>query len=216
MQGSQSASRRRRDSVTQHRQRLIRYYGRIAQSLLHDPDFREQLRALDEDETSSLRAALQAARAAASKEPPRSVPTAARKAVERMRIALRLPHDWDLFIWCAAVYEGERSRYPICPSFFMASLASGPDRGLFIGVSAQQMAWWNSGALVYALTGFKRMLGSPTKPGRQPDYERAVKLAREHDRMRSWEEVYRRQDSAEGDPTAIRRQVARFRKRGYR
>jgi hypothetical protein len=195
---------------------LLRYYGRVARSLLHDPDVREQLRALGEDKTGSLQASLQAARAAASKGPPRSVPGAARKAIEEIRTALGLPSDWDLFIWCAAVYDGERSRYPICPSLFMASLADGPDKGFFIGVSAQQMAWWNSGALVYAVTGFKRMLGSPTKPGRQPDYERAVKLAEEYDRLGSWEEVYRQQDSAEGDPTAIRRQVDRFRRRGYR
>jgi hypothetical protein len=214
MAESRSPGGKRTRRVTAHRSRLIRYYGRIASALLRDPEFQKRLGELAGSDDPALTQALQAARLRQTV--PETVPSVAEEAVRAIRKQFGVPYDWDRFIWTAAVFEGKRSRYPICPSFTMASLMEGPEQGFFVGITASQMAWWNSGALVYALTGFKSVLGSPTKPGRQPDYERSCQLAQEHQRLGTWEDVYREQEELGTDATAIRRQVKRFRERGYR
>jgi hypothetical protein len=214
MAESRSPGGKKTRRITAHRSRLIRYYGRIAGALLRDPEFQKRLREIAGSLDPAISRALQAARTCGT--PPDMVLSVAAASVEATRKQFRLPYDWDMFIWTAAVLEGKQSRYPICPSFTTASLMEGPEQGFFVGITANQMAWWNSGALVYALTGFKSILGSLTKPGRQPDYERSCQLAQEHQRLGTWENVYREQERLDTDATAIRRQVKRFRERGYR
>ncbi len=216
MPARQRISQRRERGITNHRRRLIDHYQRIAHGLLHNQDFQQRLQELEEVRDGQGRALLEGARQTVTEGDSPSVPASAGAALDGICRAFHLPHDWHLFVWSAAVFQGARAFYPIAPSFQMAAVQEGPGAGMVIYLTARQMEWWNTGALDYALKAFKGIFGSETKPGRQPDYERAYELAREHARLGNWEQVYREQPVADTDPTAIRRQVHRFQRRGYR